>query len=156
MLVLISIYVSGLIKGSVMANSLSYDLVLCDDSKNIIEGTFEYSLVNKKEISTEKGSETESVVSSSDTEVSTFEITGTIKLPEVTGQESTPVNGITYVSMLGPTIASMVSAQIDMKLLSMEFNFIESNGAHIGGGLSYTAEPMKPAKVWSVLGKKAI
>ncbi|THB72305.1 MAG: hypothetical protein D6B28_05685 [Gammaproteobacteria bacterium] len=137
-----------------MANSLSYDLVLCDDSENIIKGGFEYSLVDNNEISIEKGSKIESVTSSSTTEVSTFEITGTIKLPEVTGQDSISVNGIAYVSMMGPPIASMVSAQIDMKLLSMEFNFIESNGAHIGGGLSYAAEPMKPAKVWSVLGKK--
>lgn len=137
-----------------MASSLSYDLILCDDSENLIKGTFEYSLVNNKDIAIEKGSGIESDGSNSTTEVSTFEITGTVKIPDITGENSIPVNGTAYVSMMGPPIASMVTAQVGMKLLAMEFNFIESDGAHIGGGLSWADQPMKPAKVWSVLGKK--
>lgn len=137
-----------------MPNSLSYDLILCDDAENIIKGSFEYSLKDNNEISVDKDSKIETAASGSTTEVSTFEISGTIKVPEITGQNSTPVNGIAYVSMMGPPIASMVTAQVGMKLLSMEFNFIESNGIHIGGGLSWADEPMKPAKAWSVLGKK--
>ncbi len=138
-----------------MASSLSYDLILCDDSENIIKGSFEYSLVNDKDIAIGKGSEIESAAAESTTQVSTFQISGTIKIPGVTGTESMSVGGVAYVSMMGPPIASMVTAQDGTKLLAMEFNFIESDGAHIGGGLSWTEEPMQPAKVWSVLGKKS-
>lgn len=138
-----------------MTNSLSYDLILCDDSANIIKGSLEYSLINDKEISTEKASVDTAAASQSTTEVGTFEVKGSIKLPEVTGEASVDVNGVAYVSMMGPPIATMLTAQIGMKLLSMEFNFIESNGVHIGGGLSWTEAPMQPAKAWGIIGKQS-
>ncbi len=138
-----------------MTNSISYALTLCDDEGNLIKGSLEYSLIDGKDIATEKSTVDTAATSQSTTEVGTFQVKGSIKLPEVTGEASVDVNGVAYVSMMGPPIATMLTAQIGMKLLSMEFNFIESNGAHIGGGLSWASEPMQPAKAWGIIGKKS-
>lgn len=137
-----------------MTDSISYALTLCDDSGKLIKGEFEYSLVDDKSSSAEKLKNHD--VDSSDPTVtlSTFKIVGTIKLPEVTGQESTPVKGTAYVSLMGPTLANIVIANLDMKTLSMEYNFIDSAGEHIGGGLSWTSAPMQPAKAWGLIGKR--
>lgn len=137
-----------------MTDSISYALTLCDDSENIIKGSLECSLINGKEIVKEQNNVDTAATSQSTTQVGTFEVKGTIKLPEITGEASVDVNGVAYVSMMGPPIATMLTAQIGMKILSLEFNFIESDGSHIGGGLSWTSAPMQPAKAWGFIGKK--
>ncbi|THB65037.1 MAG: hypothetical protein D6B27_09340 [Gammaproteobacteria bacterium] len=128
--------------------SITYNLILCDDEKNITEGVLTYSMQDSKSAS---ATDEITKLAEKNTEVSTFEIKGEITLPEITGSTAVEVSGMSYVSMMGPPISSILISQ-KQGILSMQFNIIDSPGTHIGGGLSYAKEPMKPAKMWSVLG----
>ncbi len=136
-----------------MTNSISYALTLYNTAGKSITGNLSYSL-KTDQITTPEKQNIASAATETTTQVSIFPITGTLELPELTGEASTPINGQAYVSEMGPTIASMITAQIGMKILSMEFNFIDSAGKNIGGGLNWQAEPMQAGEAWCVLGAR--
>lgn len=84
-------------------------------------------------------------------ELSVFTVVGTLSVPLLTGLTEVPVSGISLVSLLGPTLATLFNSTDPARRLGLQFNFIDNN--HIGGGLGWRPGELVQ-QVFSVLGTR--
>ncbi|MGV7207673.1 hypothetical protein ACLB1G_07445 [Oxalobacteraceae bacterium A2-2] len=85
-------------------------------------------------------------------ELSIFTVQGTFTAPLATGPLPIPISGICLVSLVGPTLSTLFSSIEGTGLLGLQFNGIDSDAQHIGGGLLW--RPLGLEQVWSVLGTR--
>ena len=80
-------------------------------------------------------------------------LTGSLLIPDVLGSEPLSVNGVVFVSALGPTISFVLGGDRAQASVSFQFNLIDSPGQYIGGGLGYFPEGAgSPVTPYSVVG----
>lgn len=85
-------------------------------------------------------------------ELSLFKLAGTLSVPLLTGFTPVPVEGISFVALLGPTLTNLLSSTDPRRRLDMQFNFLGSN--NIAGGLLWRPGELRQ-QVFSVLGTRA-
>ena len=84
-------------------------------------------------------------------ELSLFKIGGTLSVPLLTGFTPVPVEGVSLISLLGPTLTNLLSSTDTSRRLDMQFNFIDRT--HIAGGLLWRPGELRQ-QVFSVLGTR--
>lgn len=84
-------------------------------------------------------------------ELSLFKIAGTLSVPLLTGFTPVPVEGLSFVSLLGPILTNLLSSTDPSRRLDMQFNFIGNN--NIAGGLLWRPGELRQ-QVFSVLGTR--
>lgn len=85
-------------------------------------------------------------------ELSLFKLAGTLSVPLLTGSTPVPVEGISFVALLGPTLTNLLSSTDPRRRLDMQFNFLGSN--NIAGGLLWRPGELRQ-QVFSILGTRA-
>ena len=84
-------------------------------------------------------------------EFTLFKLQGTLSVPLLTGFSPVPIEGISFVSLLGPTLTNLFSSTDPSRRLDMQFNFIDNN--HIAGGLLWRPGSLRQ-QVFSILGTR--
>lgn len=84
-------------------------------------------------------------------EFTLFKLQGTLSVPLLTGFSPVPVEGLSFVSLLGPTLTNLLSSSDPARRLDMQFNFIDNN--HIGGGLLWGPGTLRQTP-FSILGTR--
>jgi len=84
-------------------------------------------------------------------ELSLFQLAGTLSVPLLTGFTPVPATGLSFVSLLGPTLTNLLGSSDSQRRLDMQFNFIDST--HIAGGLLWRPGELRQ-QVFSILGTR--
>ena len=85
-------------------------------------------------------------------ELSLFQLAGTLSVPLLTGYTPVSAEGLSFVSLLGPTLTNLLGSSDPRRRLDMQFNFIDNT--HIGGGLLWRPGELRQ-QVFSMLGTRA-
>jgi hypothetical protein len=84
-------------------------------------------------------------------ELTLFKLGGTLSVPLLTGFTPVPLEGISFVSLLGPTLTNLMSSTDPQRRLEMQFNYISNN--NIAGGLLWRPGELRQ-QVFSILGTR--
>ncbi|HWW69939.1 MAG TPA: hypothetical protein VN089_08365 [Duganella sp.] len=84
-------------------------------------------------------------------ELSLFKLAGTLSVPLLTGLTPVPLEGISFVSLLGPTLTNLLGSTDDTRGLQMQFNFLGRD--NIAGGLLWRPGELRQ-QVFSILGTR--
>ena len=84
-------------------------------------------------------------------EFSIFRLAGTLSVPLLTGFTPVPIEGISLVSLLGPTLTNLFSSTDPTRRLDLQFNFLDAT--HIAGGLLWRPGELRQ-QVFSILGTR--
>ena len=129
---------------SLSENELSYAITLYNAAGQGTAGTLSYKFVD-----TQQGKQKNAIdvltqsVQNGETTVSTFSLEGSLSVPEF--GINTDLSGISFVSLLGPTLTNILSSNS----YSLQFNLTNSQGTTNGG----TITDAKTNEIWSFLGQ---
>jgi hypothetical protein len=120
-----------------------YQLTFHDPAGNEVAGTISYEIeISKTDAATLRSSAKHPALalaetSGQTTEVGVFPATGTLNARDLTGVVEYPLQGLVYVSLMGPPIATIFIGHAGSTSISAQFNLIDSPGEFIGGALSW-------------------
>lgn len=136
-------------------DSITYQLVLHNPAGRSVPATLSYHFQELKQQLGHEGLAALAETVGDSTEFTAFEVKGTFSAPLLTGPIPLDITGVTYVSMLGPTLATLFTGNAALASIGMEFNQIDSPGNYIGGGISWLPEgPGGGMQPWCLIGTR--
>ena len=136
----------------VVMDELVYNLLLKSPQGLTLLGTLRYRYTDLDALKAGELSALMEQAQQMDTiELSLFKLGGTLSVPLLTGFTPVPVEGISFVSLLGPTLTNLLGSTDPSRTLEMQFNFIDNN--HIGGGLLWRPGSLRQ-QAFSILGTR--
>ena len=133
-------------------DELVYNLLLKSPHGLTLLGTLRYRYTDLDALNTGEMAALMEQAQQVDTiELTLFKIAGTLSVPLLTGFTPVPVEGISFVSLLGPTLTNLLSSTDPQRRLDMQFNGI--TGDYIGGGLLWRPGELRQ-QVFSILGTR--
>ncbi|USX17703.1 hypothetical protein NHH82_17640 [Oxalobacteraceae bacterium OTU3REALA1] len=137
----------------VVMDELVYNLLLKSPHGLTLLGTLRYRYTDLDALKAGELSALMEQAQQVDTfELSLFKLAGTLSVPLLTGFTPVPVEGISFVALLGPTLTNLLSSTDPRRRLDMQFNFLGSN--NIAGGLLWRPGELRQ-QVFSILGTRA-
>lgn len=135
-------------------DSITYQLVLHNPTGRSMPGTLTYHYKDVQQIAHDDAAKLLAMTGDQDTaEFSLFTVEGNLTIPAMLGLQPVKVTGLSFVSMMGPTLATIFTGSTVIARLDMQFNLIESTGKYIGGGFNWQAEgPGRGMQPWCFIG----
>lgn len=134
-------------------DSVTFQLMLHNPAGRSVPGTLSYHFRDLKRSGHDALTElATAAVDRGTAEFSTFVVEGTFSAPALTGPLPIKIKGVSFVSMMGPTLATIFNGNSTIASLGLEFNLIDSGGKFIGGGLSWRPEGPGSMQPWCFIG----
>ena len=134
-------------------DSVTFQLVLHNPTGRSVPGTLTYHFRDLKRSGHDALTElAAAAVDRGTAEFTTFVVEGTFSAPALTGPLPIKIKGVSYISMIGPTLATIFNGNSTIASLGLEFNLIDSGGRYIGGGLSWRPEGPGSMQPWCLIG----
>ena len=133
-------------------DELVYNLLLQSPQGLTLLGTLRYRYTDLEALEVGQVSALmEQAQQVSTAEFTLFKLQGTLSVPLLTGLSPVPIDGLSFVSFLGPTLTNLFSSTDPSRRLDMQFNFIDNN--HIAGGLLWRPNSLRQ-QAFSILGTR--
>ena len=131
-------------------DEIVYNLLLTSPQGLTLLGTLRYRFTDLDAL---QGADVAALIEQaqqvSTAEFTIFRLQGTLSVPLLTGFSPVPIEGLSFVSLLGPTLTNLFSSREPLRRLDMQFNFIDNS--HIGGGLLWRPGTLRQTP-FSILG----
>jgi hypothetical protein len=128
-------------KKEVVVDSVTYQLVLHNPTGRSAPGTLTYHYKDIQQVFRDDPATLAAMVGEQPTaEFSLFGVEGTLTVPALLGLQPVKVSGLSFVSLMGPTLATIFTGTTAIARLDMEFSQIGSGAKYIGGAFNWQPE----------------